>query len=162
MQIRLANASDIPAVLALHQRYHLSSIHPDDLAHGFVTTAFTNAQLQYLIEVEKGLFIACEGNAVAAYVMAASWQFWSQWPMFVHMIEGLPYLDYRGQSLTLKIPINTAQSASTEPIAVPVYWSACLNIRGNKWHRAILIWSLSSTRKIPAPSPRTPAKSAWK
>lgn len=102
MQIRLANASDIPAVLALHQRYHLSSIHPDDLAHGFVTTAFTNAQLQYLIEVEKGLFIACEGNAVAAYVMAASWQFWSQWPMFVHMIEGLPYLDYRGQSLTLE------------------------------------------------------------
>jgi Sortase and related acyltransferases len=102
MQIRLATLADIPAVLALHQRYHLSTISADDLTQGFVTTAFTTVQLQRLIEEEKGLVIACDGDAVVGYTMAASWDYWSQWPMFVHMIEGLPHLHYHGQSLTVE------------------------------------------------------------
>ncbi len=101
MQIRLATISDLPAVLALHQRYHLSSISADDLAQGFVTTAFTTAQLQRLIEEEKGLVIARDGDAVVGYTMAASWDYWSQWPIFMHMIAGLPNLNYHGQSLTV-------------------------------------------------------------
>ena len=102
MQIRLATLNDIPGVLALHQRYHLSSISADDLTQGFVTTAFTTAQLQRLIEEEKGLVIACDGDAVVGYIMAASWDYWFHWPIFVHMIEGLPYINFHGQPLTVE------------------------------------------------------------
>jgi hypothetical protein len=102
MQIRLATLNDIPAVLTLHQRYHLSSISTDDLAHGFVTTAFTTTQLQHLIEEENGLVIACGGDAVVGYTMAASWDYWSQWPIFVHMIAGLPHVNFHGQPLTVE------------------------------------------------------------
>lgn len=102
MQIRLAELNDVPAVLALHQRYHLSSISTEDLAEGFVTTAFTTAQLQRLIEEEKGLVIARDSEAVVGYTMAASWDYWSQWPIFTHMIAGLPHLNFHGKSLTVE------------------------------------------------------------
>jgi hypothetical protein len=34
-------------------------------------------------------------------VMAASWQYWSIWPMFAFMIKGLPKLQYLGQTLSI-------------------------------------------------------------
>ena len=36
-----------------------------------------------------------------AYVMAASWEFWSKRPMFQHMIKELPKLEYLGQRLSV-------------------------------------------------------------
>jgi len=33
--------------------------------------------------------------------MAASWQFWSRWAMFQHMIKNLPNLEYLGQTLSV-------------------------------------------------------------
>ena len=33
--------------------------------------------------------------------MAASWQFWSAWPMFAYMIEHLGELEYLGQKLSV-------------------------------------------------------------
>jgi hypothetical protein len=47
------------------------------------------------------LFIAKEDEEVLAYVMAASWQFWSKWAMFQYMIKELPNLEYLGETLSV-------------------------------------------------------------
>ncbi len=102
MNYSCAQLSDIDAVLALHSRYQVDSIAEEDKKDGFVTTAFSASQLQALIEQEQGLFIAKDGEQVVGYVMAASWQFWSPWPLFAHMIEQLSQLSYLGQTLSVE------------------------------------------------------------
>ena len=82
MQLKIAELSDIDAVLKLHAKYQVDTIKEEDKKDGFVTTAFTKEELTDFIIQEQGLFIAKEGDEVLAYVMAASWQFWSQWAMF--------------------------------------------------------------------------------
>lgn len=106
MKLRLATCNDIEAILTLHFKYQINSIHEDDKKDGFVTTAFTKEQLHELIEKEQGIFIACEEDEVIAYVMSASWQFWEAWPIFAHMLSELPRLSYLGQQLT---PYNSYQ-----------------------------------------------------
>jgi len=101
MTLKIADRSDIDKVLELHYKYQVDSIAPEDKQDGFVTTPFTKEQLTALIDREQGLFIAIEGNSVVAYVMAASWQFWSMWPMFEHMIKDLQNLEYLGQTLSV-------------------------------------------------------------
>ncbi len=101
MKFREACISDIPKVLELHFRYQVDSIKEEDKADGFVTTPFTKEQMIALIEEENGLFIALDGDEVVAYVMAASWQFWSIWPLFAFMIEDLPNHQYLGQTLSI-------------------------------------------------------------
>ena len=101
MQLKIAEISDIEAVLRLHSKYQVDSIKEEDKKDGFVTTAFSYEELKELIEEEQGLFIAKEGEEVLAYVMAASWQFWSKWPMFSHMIKDLPNLEYIGLQLSV-------------------------------------------------------------
>ena len=102
MQLKIAELSDIDAVLMLHAKYQVDTIKEEDKKDGFVTTAFTKEELTQLIVEEQGLFIAKEGDVVLAYVMAASWQFWSQWAMFEHMIKDLPNLEYLGQKLSVE------------------------------------------------------------
>jgi hypothetical protein len=101
MQLKIAEYSDIDKVLELHYKYQVDSIAEEDKQDGFVTTPFTKEQLAALIDKEQGLFIALEDSNVVAYVMAASWQFWSTWPMFEHMIKDLPNLEYLGQTLSV-------------------------------------------------------------
>jgi hypothetical protein len=101
MNYRLANVNDIEKILQLHFRYQVDSIKEADKQDGFVTTPFTKKQLQELIEDEQGLFIAVSDDKVFAYVMAASWQFWSRWPMFAYMIENLGTLEYLGEHLSV-------------------------------------------------------------
>ncbi|MCH9813604.1 MAG: GNAT family acetyltransferase [Epsilonproteobacteria bacterium] len=101
MDYKVAKLSDIEAVLALHFKYQVDSIAPEDKKDGFVTTPFTKEELTSLIEQEEGLFIARVEGKVVAYVMAASWQFWSAWPMFAHMIKDLSNLNYLGQQLSV-------------------------------------------------------------
>lgn len=101
MQYKIAELSDIENILALHYKYQVDSIPEEDKKDGFVTTAFTKEQLTDLINNEKGLFIGIKDGQVLAYVMAASWQFWSIWPMFAHMIKDLPNLQYLGQTLSV-------------------------------------------------------------
>jgi len=98
---RLATVDDIDKILELHFRYQVDSIQEEDKADGFVTTAFTPEQLKVLIEKEEGLSIAIKNEKVLAYVMAASWQFFSIWPMFEHMIKDLSNLTFLGQSLSV-------------------------------------------------------------
>ncbi|MFA6138605.1 MAG: GNAT family acetyltransferase [Sulfurimonas sp.] len=101
MKLKIAQLSDIDKVLELHFRYQIDFIKEEDRRDGFVTTAFTKEQLTELIEKEQGLFIALKDDEVVAYVMSASWQFWSRWPMFAFMIEGLGALEYLGQQLSV-------------------------------------------------------------
>lgn len=100
MIYRNATEDDIPAVYALQQKYHISTIDEADKKDGFVTTLFSEQQLADLILKEGGLAIAMEGYELAGYAMAASWEYWSQWPLFQHMIKDLPTTTYLGQTLT--------------------------------------------------------------
>jgi hypothetical protein len=101
MEYKIAELCDIVATLKLHAKYQVDTIDEEDKKDGFVTTAFTKEELTELITQEQGLFIAKDGEEVLAYVMAASWNFWSQWAMFEHMIKDLPNLEYLGQTLSV-------------------------------------------------------------
>ncbi|EAR30398.1 acetyltransferase, GNAT family protein [Pseudoalteromonas tunicata D2] len=99
--LALAKVTDIDEILALHARYQVDTISIEDKKDGFITTAFNREQLTHLIEQEQGLFIAKKDECIVAYVMAASWHFWSAWPMFAFMIKSLHELSYQGISLTI-------------------------------------------------------------
>ncbi len=101
MEYRSANVSDIEAVSTLQKKYHVSTVSEEDKKDGFVTTLFSYDQFKAIIEKENGLTIAVENGAVVAYAMAASWEFWSAWPMFQYMIKDLPNVSYRGKQLTI-------------------------------------------------------------
>jgi hypothetical protein len=102
MIYRNAILKDIPSISALQQKYHVSTISEEDRADGFVTTLFTEAQFKELIQKENGLAIACDGDKVVAYAMAASWEYWSSWPLFQFMIKDLQNTEYLGQTLTVE------------------------------------------------------------
>jgi hypothetical protein len=99
---RNAVIEDISAIAELQKKYHISTISEEDKAEGFVTTLFTEEQVKELIETENGITIACEGERVVAYVMAASWEYWVKWPLFKHMVKDLPNTEYLGQILSTK------------------------------------------------------------
>ena len=102
MNFKIANVQDIEKVLKLHFRYQVDSIKEEDKKDGFVTTAFTKEQLADLITQEQGLFIALDDyDEVIAYVMSASWQYWSRWPMIAFMVEDLPNLEFLDQKLSI-------------------------------------------------------------
>jgi hypothetical protein len=102
MIFKVAKVSDIDGVLQLQNKYQIDTIAEEDKKDGFVTTSFTKEQLTKLIEEEQGLFIAENQDGIVAYVMAASWQYWSAWPLFAYMIQDLPNLEYRGQRLSVE------------------------------------------------------------
>jgi len=103
MKLKIAELSDIESILKLHFKYQVDSIEEEeDKKDGFVTTSFTKEQLSSLISQEQGLFIALEDDEVVGYVMSASWEFWSIWPMFAYMIQDLDNLEYLGQKLSVK------------------------------------------------------------
>ena len=102
MEYKIAQIEDIEKVLELHSKYHIDSIRQEDKKDGFITTAFTKEQMIDLITLEQGLFIALENEKIVAYVMSASWNFWSRWPMFAFMVEDLYNLEYLGQKLTIQ------------------------------------------------------------
>jgi len=100
IELKVATLNDVEEVLSLHYRYQVDSINEDDKVDGFITTAFTRAHLTNLIQDESGLFIACVDNKIVAYAMAASWGFWSQWPLFVFMISNLSDSTCLGNEIT--------------------------------------------------------------
>ena len=100
MEYRNATLKDIYGVSLIQKKYHISTISEEDKPDGFVTTLFNEEQFKELIEKENGLAIACDGGKVIAYAMAASWEYWSAWPLFQHMINDLPNNIYLGQVLS--------------------------------------------------------------
>ncbi|HPL98641.1 MAG TPA: GNAT family acetyltransferase [Bacillota bacterium] len=102
MIYRNAVIKDIPAISELQKKYHIATISEEDKPDGFVTTLFTEEQFKELIEKENGIAVAYDGDKIAAYAMAASWEYWSKWPIFQYMIEDLPNIEYMGQILSVK------------------------------------------------------------
>jgi len=102
VEFKIAEITDIDKILELHYKYQVDSIAEEDKKDGFVTTPFTKEQLTDLINQEQGLFIAMKDKKVVAYVMAASWKFWSIWAMFEYMIKDLHNLEYLGQKLSIE------------------------------------------------------------
>lgn len=100
MIYRNATLSDIPAINELQKKYHVLTISDEDKPDGFVTTLFTDEQFKELIEKENGLAIALDGDKVVGYAMAASWEYWSAWPLFEYMIKDLPSTKYLGHVLS--------------------------------------------------------------
>jgi GNAT superfamily N-acetyltransferase len=101
MTFSIAVESDINNILELHKKYHIDSISEQDKLDGFVTTPFTSELLEELITKERGIFIAKDGDRLAGYAMSASWEYWSKWPLFQFMIDGLKDLNYHGQKLDI-------------------------------------------------------------
>lgn len=112
MKFKIAELSDIEGTLKLHYKYQIDSISELDKTDGFVTTPFTKEQLTGLVQNEQGLFVAEKDGEIVAYVMAASWQFWSAWPMYSFMMDDLKNLTYLGQTL------NAENSYQYGPICI--------------------------------------------
>jgi len=101
MVLKIASFEDVENILKLHSKYQVDTIDEEDKKDGFVTTAFSKEQLEDIIEKEKGIFVAIDNGEVVGYVMSASWQYWSKWPMFAFMIKDLPNLQYQGKQITI-------------------------------------------------------------
>ena len=102
MEFRNARLEDIDEIAKLQDKYHVSTIKEEDKKDGFVTTLFTKNQFKELIEKENGLAIALDGDKIIAYAMAASWDYWKEWPLFAYMIEDLPNTVYLDKVLDTK------------------------------------------------------------
>ena len=102
MEYRNAKLNDIYGVSQLQKKYHISTILEEDKQDGFVTTLFTEDQFKELIEKENGLAVALDVDKVVGYAMAASWQYWSAWPLFQYMINDLPNTKYLGKVLSVE------------------------------------------------------------
>jgi len=135
VELKTATLSNVDEILTLHYKYQIDSMNEEDKADGFITTAFTESHLTRLIEDEKGLFIACVDNKIVAYAMAASWQFWSQWPLFEYMIKNLNDSTYLDQVITAE---NSYQ-----------YGPVCVDkpVRGSGIFEQIFNFSLSEMNK---------------
>lgn len=101
MKMKIASLNDIDGILKLHTKYQIDTIKEADKKDGFVTTSFTKSQLADIIEKEQGIFIALKDDEVVAYVMSASWQYWSKWDMFKFMICELPNIHFKNSKLTI-------------------------------------------------------------
>ena len=101
MNIVLATMEDFDGILALHRTYHTNYISDEDRPNGFVTTNFTDEQLETLIVKEKGVMLAkTDDGQIVGYATAASWDYWAQWPLFTYMIEHLEEYSLNGQTIT--------------------------------------------------------------
>ena len=104
-QTRPAKPSDIPGILALQNRNLLSNLSETEQKNGFVTTAFTVAQIEALM-ADGGVFVAVEtstddqSETVIGYALAGRWAYFAQWPIFPFMLARLPALDFDGLAIT--------------------------------------------------------------
>lgn len=92
--LEIAKSSDINGILELQELYLVSNLTDQEKESGFVTTPFTVALLEEVIRNE-GLFIAKLNGKIIAYAFAASWEFFSQWPIFEYMISLFPRYRFR-------------------------------------------------------------------
>ncbi|MDL2258783.1 GNAT family acetyltransferase [Eubacteriales bacterium OttesenSCG-928-K08] len=132
MIITQATLEDELGILALLKANHVSNV--VDKTDGFVTTNMTNQQLAALITKENGVTIAKENEKVLAFAMAASWDFWSEWPFFAYMIEQLPIFSFVNQ------PLTTENSYQYGPICVDK------SVRGSGLFEQVFYASLSSMK----------------
>lgn len=100
MNYRSAEIKDIPGILLLEKKYHRDSISEEDKPDGCIGTFFSENKLKKLIEEEKGLAVACDGDRMVGFANSASWRFWQAWSVFHPMIDDLPNIKYSGMELS--------------------------------------------------------------
>ncbi len=111
IQFKIATLNDIDGVLALQELYLVSNLSEEEKTAGFVTTPFTIDQLRDVINCQN-LFIAKDSTKIIAYIFTGSWAFFSQWPIFNHMISLLPQLSF------LDFDFTTVNSFQYGPICI--------------------------------------------
>ena len=105
MITRIAVQSDIDSIIQLQSLNLYGNLAPDELQQGFVTTPITPAQIMTIME-QTGLFVAEQEGEVVGYAYAGSWDYFSQWAIFPHMLDRLTKIDFEGQRIT---PSNSFQ-----------------------------------------------------
>ena len=88
MTILTATPTHIPGIITLQNKYLYAHLTAEERKKGFVTTPFTELQIEKAID-ENGLFIAIDGELVVGYVFAGTWAYFYSWPIFPFMIERL-------------------------------------------------------------------------
>ena len=96
----IATPEHIPAIEALQAENLVSNLSEDQQKDGFVTTPFTREQLLDAIE-NHGIFLCANNDEIVAYLVCASWQYFSKWPIFAHMVTLFPALTYCGETPTI-------------------------------------------------------------
>ncbi|MEJ1221679.1 GNAT family acetyltransferase [Sediminicola sp. 1XM1-17] len=112
IQTRLGKLSDIIGVLELQELNLFKNLTFEELQHGFVTTPFTQKQIEDIIS-QDGLFVGLdEHQKVIAYVFAGDWSYFSQWDIFNKMTGRFYNLSFQN------IPITTENSFQYGPICI--------------------------------------------
>lgn len=112
IETRLGNSSDIPGVLELQRQNLYKNLSEEELKKGFVTTPFTRAQIEEIIE-QDGLFVGLDNKqSIISYVFAGSWEYFSQWEIFNVMTSRFPKLSFQN------IPITTINTFQYGPICI--------------------------------------------
>ena len=113
IQLRIATVTDIPQVLALQEKYLFANLSDDEKKAGFVTTPFSVEQLTEVIS-QEGLFLCFVSEKLVAYCFGASWQYFSQWKIFEHMISLFPDYKFNNKAIT------TINSFQYGPICIDI------------------------------------------
>lgn len=111
MITRLGTINDINGIIALQKANLYENLSDAERKNGFVTTAFSEAQLTKLIS-RRGIFIAEENGGIVGYAMAGAWDFWSMWPIFPYMVSRLGSLTFQGG------PVAPEKSFQYGPICI--------------------------------------------
>lgn len=86
MNYRESIKNDISGILSLQEKNLVTNLSDGQKKNGFVTTPFTNEQLEKLIAI-NGLFVIENENRILGYVIAAGWDYFRGRPMFDFMID---------------------------------------------------------------------------
>ena len=97
---RIGTQDDINAVLALQEKYLYRNLNDQEREKGFVTTPFTIAQIEEILE-QNGVFVAeNESGEIIAYAFAGSWSYFEQWEIFNYMVSRFPKLLFHDKNIT--------------------------------------------------------------
>ena len=99
IKLKVASMENIAGVLALQDKYLLSNTPLAARAGGFVTTPFSESQIEIVVNLGE-LFIAQRGEKTVGYAFAGAWDFWAQWAIFPFMETRLPHLSFENTRLT--------------------------------------------------------------
>jgi hypothetical protein len=100
MITRKAIESDIPGILELQSLNLYSNLSEAERTAGFVTTPLQTEHVNTLI-TQSGAFVLEQQGVVVGYALAGSWDFFSQWPIFPHMVARFPLLEFQGNKITV-------------------------------------------------------------
>jgi hypothetical protein len=95
---RIATRSDLDRILALQSLNLYTNLSPLEREMGFVTTEFSREQVTTLIDLD-GVFVSERSGEVVGYILAGSWDFFVQWPIFPFIEARLSQLTFVGWKL---------------------------------------------------------------